>query len=132
MIEYLTKRTNFVRISGEHIRAYSNIARRTKLRSLASAVVEKKNALLQNDAIAPVYASRKRFRHGRGQSSHITGDVVQHAFQFTELKTATVRCCLLHCSCTVLYVRYVFCTKVLSYLPSKVRRYLSTKVSCYS
>ena len=38
MIDYLTKRTNFVRISGEHIRAYSNIARRTKLRSLASAV----------------------------------------------------------------------------------------------
>ena len=45
--------------------------------SRVEAVVAKKVALLQIDAVAPVYASSKRFiRHGRGQSAHLAGDVI--------------------------------------------------------
>ena len=44
--------------------------------SRVEAVVAKKTALLQIDAIAPVYASCMRFRHGRGPSVYLAGDVI--------------------------------------------------------
>ena len=54
-----------------------------KTRTLASAdelrgseLFLRKNALLQIDAIAPAYALLMRFRHGRGRSAHLEGDVI--------------------------------------------------------
>ena len=40
------------------------------------AVAAKKNALLQIDAIAPVYALLVRFRHERGRPARLEGDVI--------------------------------------------------------
>ena len=75
---------NFVIISREHISAYLKFAQRKK-KTIAcvgsrtprvEAVAAKKNALLQIDAIAPVYALLVRFRHERGRSARLEGDVI--------------------------------------------------------
>ena len=71
-------------ISHEHMRTYSNITQRKKTTIACvgsrtprvEAVAAKKNALLQIDAIAPVYALLMRFRHERDRSARLEGDVI--------------------------------------------------------
>ena len=56
------------------------------LTPLVEAGAAKKNALLQIDTIAPIYALLVLFRHERGRSARLEGDVIEHAVQLQSQK----------------------------------------------